>query len=125
MRSVGFFCEDAAMPRTVFYQRFKDAVHRHPAFRETGADLLIPAEDTANETNWPRYGNPESVYLRGARPDLSNEGAFFHYMDRIARYAHDHAGERVLIVNMHPFLRLPVTFKPLPNVVIADGSLAN
>ena len=35
------------------------------------------------------------------------------------------AGKRILIVNMHPFVRLSVTFKPLGNVIIADGSLAN
>jgi len=125
MRSVGFICEDAAMPRTVFYERFKGAVCRNPAYRENGADLLIPAEDTANETNWPRYGNPDSAYVRGSRPDLSNEGIFFRYMDGIARYAYEHNERRVLIVNMHPFLRLPVTFKPLANVIVADGSLAN
>jgi hypothetical protein len=125
MLCVGFICEEAGMPRTVFYDRFKDAVRRNAAFRDAGADLLIPAEDTANETNWPRYGNPESAYLRGSRPDLSNEGIFFRYMDRVARYAHDHADNRVLIVNMHPFVRLPMTFKPLTNVLIADGSLAN
>jgi hypothetical protein len=123
--NIGFICEDAAMPRTVFYQRFKEAVCRRPAFRDTGADLLIPAEDTANETNWPRYGNRESAYLRGSRPDLSKEGVFFHYMDGIARYARDHSGMRVLIVNMHPALRLPVTFRSLANVIVADGSLAN
>src|ERR1051326_6326246 len=125
MRTVGFICEDDALPRTVFYDRFKEAVRRNAAFRDVGADLLIPAEDTANETNWPRYGNPESAYLRGSRPDLSNEGIFFRYMDRVARYAHEHANQRVLIVNMHPFVRLPVTFKPLANVIVADGSLAN
>jgi len=125
MRTVGFICEEPAMPCTVFYERFKDAVRRNPAFRDSGADVLIPAEDTANETNWPRYGNPQSVYLHGSRPDLSNEGVFFRYMDGIARHAHDHSGARVLIVNMHPFLRLPVTFKPLANVIVADGSLAN
>ena len=83
MSTVGFICEDAAMPRTVFYERFKEAVQRHSSFRETDAELLIPAEDTANETNWPRYGNPQSAYLRGSRPDLSNDGIFFRYLDRI------------------------------------------
>jgi len=125
MPGVGFICEDPAMPRTVFYDRFREAVRRHASFCEADADLLIPAEDTANETNWPRYGNPESAYMRGSRPDLSNDGIFFRYMDRIARYAHEHADKRVLIVNMHPFVRLPVTFKCLGNVIVADGSLAN
>jgi hypothetical protein len=30
-----------------------------------------------------------------------------------------------VIVNMHPFLRLPVMLKPLSNIIVADGSLAN
>jgi hypothetical protein len=125
MRGIGFICEEAAMPRTVFYQRLKEAVGRHASYRESATKLLIPAEDTANETNWPRYGKPESAYVRGSRPDLSNEGMFFRYIDGVARYARDHADKHVLIVNMHPFLRLPVTFKPLANVIVADGSLAN
>jgi hypothetical protein len=125
MRTVGFFCEDHAIPRTVFYERFKEAVGRHPSYSHSGADVLIPAEDTATETNWPRYGNPESAYVRGSRPDLSNDGIFFRYIDGVARYASEHTNKRILIVNMHPFLRLPVTFKPLRNVIVADGSLAN
>lgn len=124
MRTVGFILEDGAMPRTVFYDRLSDAVRRHPWFRGDGARLVIPAEDTAQETNWPRYGARASAYLRGGQPDLSPGGPFVGYLNRIADHARSRPGDRVLVVNMHPFVRLSAAFKPFPNVIVADGSLA-
>ena len=49
--------EDASMPRTVYWQLFREALQRNPRYvaDPLQADLLFPAEDTALETNWPRY----------------------------------------------------------------------
>ena len=112
------------MPRTVFYDRFCDAVRRHPAFQEAGAELLIPAEETANETNWPRYGNPDSAYVRGGRFDLIRNDRFARYLDRVVAFALEQPDKNVLVLNMHPFLRLPMRFRPHANIIVADGSLA-
>jgi hypothetical protein len=122
--TVGLVLEDPAAPRTVFYDRLVDAIRRDRRFRGAGARLVIPAEDTAEETNWPRYGNRESAYVRGARHDLSEGGAFARYLNDIGAYAAAHPQQAVLVVSMHPFVRLPNVFRGRGNVLVADGSLA-
>ena len=124
MLTVGLVLEDPAAPRTVFYDRLLDAVRRDRAFRGVGARLVIPAEDTAEETNWPRYGNRESAYVRGVRHDLSEGGAFMRYLNEIGAYAAAHPQQAVLVVSMHPFVRLSNVFRAHGNVLVADGSLA-
>ena len=107
---------DDSMPRTVFYDRFVAAVRANPAFTpdESAADILLPAEDTALETNWPRYGNQASAYMRGA-PDMA---AYNAYLQRVA------ASERpVCIVNMHPFIRVPQLRAAQSHITVADGCL--
>jgi hypothetical protein len=121
---VGLILEDATAPRTAYYDRLLQAVRRNPRFRRSGARLLVPAEDTAQETNWPRFGDRPSAYLRGSPHDLSEGGAFSRYLDRIAAHAAAHGDQSVLVVNMHPFVRLPLILRGLPNVLIADGCLA-
>lgn len=124
MRPVGLVLEDAAVPRAVFYEHLTEAVRRHPWYRESGATLVLPAEDTAQETNWPRYGDRASAYTRGGPPDLAQDGVFVKYLNAIARHAESRPAERMLVVNMHPFVRLPLIFKRFSNVIVADGSLA-
>lgn len=124
MRSVGLILRDSSHPRTVFYERLVESLRRHPAFREGDADILVPAEDTAIETNWPRFGDPASAFLRGSFPDLSRDSPFGRYLNAIGRYAQANPEKRLLIVNMQPVLRLPLLFKPLANVIVADGCLA-
>lgn len=125
MRPVGFILEDPAVPRTVFYENLCEAVRRHAWFRGTdGASLVLPAEDTAQETNWPRYGARASAYLRGAPPEVRNGTPFAAYLNAVADAARARPDRRVLVVNMHPFVRLPLLFKPFRNVIVADGSLA-
>lgn len=124
MIPVGLILEDATAPRTAYYDRLLQAVRRNPRFRRSGARLVVPAEDTAQETNWPRFGDRPSAYLRGSPHDLSEGGAFSRYLDGIAAHAAAHGEQAVLVVNMHPFVRLPLTFRGLPNVLIADGCLA-
>lgn len=124
MLTVGLVLEDPTAPRTVFYDRLLDAVRRDRRYRDAGARLVIPAEDTAEETNWPRYGNRESAYVRGGGHDLSEGGHFMRYLNRIGAYAAAHPEQAVLVVNMHPFVRVPTMFRAFANLLVADGSLA-
>jgi hypothetical protein len=109
---------DDAMPRTVYYERLLDAIRANSRFvaNEAEADLLLPAEDIALETNWPRYGDPMSAFVRGAaQPD----GAWYQaYLDTLSRRR-----EPICIVNMHPFMRLPQVFRKRANFLVADVSL--
>jgi len=67
MMKVSFAVPEPAMARTVYYELFSDAVRRNPRFVEDPAmaDICLPAEDTAVETNWPRFGDQTSAYIRG------------------------------------------------------------
>ncbi len=125
MRPVGFILEDPSIPRTVFYDRLCEAIGRHPWFRPgDAARLVLPAEDTAQETNWPRYGARASAYTRGEPPAFQAGSPLVEYLNRVVAYARANPDRRVLIVNMHPFIRLPLMAKAFPNVIVADGSLA-
>ena len=86
---VSFAVPDPSMPRTIYYDRFADAVRRNPRFVEepVGADICLPAEDVALETNWPRYGNPQSAYVRGQGHDLSEGGGLQAYFSKIVALA--------------------------------------
>lgn len=114
---IGLTARDDAVPRTVYYDRFLAALHANPRFvaDEAQADLLFPAEDTALETNWPRYGDYPSAFVRG-KPDLA---AFDGYLKRLAGMA-----RRLCVVNLHPFRRLPLALKARTNFIVADGCLA-
>lgn len=125
MRSVGFILPNPAIPRTVFHDRLCEAVRRHSWFRDgDGAAMVLPAEDTAQETNWPRYGARASAYLRGDPPEFRAGSPLVEYLNQVAAAARARPDRRVLVVNMHPFVRLPMLFKPFANVIVADGSLA-
>ena len=97
---ISLTCADDSMPRTVFYDRFAQAVRANPTFvpDESAADMLLPTEDTALETNWPRYGNQASAYMRG-KPDMAAYNIYLQHLSGAAR--------PVCIVNMHPFIRVP------------------
>ena len=125
MLSVGLILENGAAPRTVYYDELVKAIRRNPRFRRSGGRLVVPAEDTAQETNWPRYGDRPSAYLRGSSHDLSEGGAFSRYLNDIAAYAAEHADQTLLVLNMHPFVRLPMFFRVFQNIVVADGCLAS
>jgi len=122
--SVGLILPKDDAPRTVFHAELLKAIRRNPRFRHSGGKLVIPAEDTAQETNWPRYGNQASAYVRGASHDLSPDGALNGYLNDISAYAAAHADQTLLVVNMHPFVRLPIFFRAAPNIMVADGCLA-
>lgn len=123
MLKVGFFLRDDAVPRTEYWQQVLTHLGSHAADADGDADLLIPCEDTAIETNWPRYGNPASAYIRGKRHDLSENGGVVDYVRRIAGAAAQRPGQQFLYLNMHPFFRVPLILRR-PNIIVADASLA-
>jgi hypothetical protein len=113
---VAFSLVDDAMPRTVYWQQFREAVERNPRYtpNEAEADLFIPAEDTALETNWPRYGKPESAYVRGRL----HEPTILNYLNRIAT-----ARGPFCVVSMYPSMRLAWAFSQTQHVLVADVSM--
>ncbi len=113
---ISFTLADSSIPRTLYYERLCEAIKRNRRYvaAEKDADLLFPAEDVALETNWPRYGNPGSAFVRGQ----FDEAAYRGYLSRIVA-----SPARICIVNMHPFARLPVMLAPRGNMVVADIAL--
>jgi hypothetical protein len=107
---------DPDMPRTVYYERFVAALRAHPGYNDSPAtaDILFPAEDTAVETNWPRYARPETAFTRGGF-DLSRH---IRYLDRISK-----SHRRLCVINMHPFIRAPLLMSANPNIIVADVNL--
>jgi hypothetical protein len=105
------------MPRTVYWQRFREALQRNSRFTpvEGEADLLFPAEDTALETNWPRYANPGSAYVRGKL----DEPTIMRYLNRLVV-------ERgpFCVVSMFPSMRLAWGYTPCQHVAVADVSMS-
>ena len=124
MLKVGLCLPDDGAPRTEYWDKFIKALKRSTFFSKSGVDLLIPSEDTAIETNWPRYANAESAYIRGKPHDLSNQGQFIKYFERIISLAKSNPNQIFLYLNMHPFFRAPVLLRQLKNMIVADGSLA-
>jgi hypothetical protein len=124
MLKAGFFLQDDAAPRTEYWERFLKALKQSAFFAESGPRILIPCEDNAIETNWPRYGDPASAYVRGQPHDLSEGGHFQNYVARIAASAQGNPDQTYLYLNMQPFFRAPLLFRHLRNVVVADVSLA-
>lgn len=111
------------MPRTVYWQRVLDAVQRRVAAPDDRTDVLLPTEDVACETNWPAYGDPAAAQLRSSSHDYARGGNVDRYLVRIARAARHDPTTRVLVINMHPFVRLPLLLGKIDNVYVADGSL--
>lgn len=121
---VGFCLQDDAMPRTVYWELFLKAVKESDFYTEYDHDILIPFEDTAMETNWPRYGDHASAYIRGQLHDLSENGQFRNYFARIVSKAQATPDQKYLYINMNPFFRAPILLRRLRNVIVADVSLA-
>lgn len=116
MLKVAFVCPDPAAPRTVFYERFSEAVRRGGRYTDdpAAAGLWFPAEDTALETNWPRYARPATAFVRGA----VDPARHMSYLERLKRPA-----TPLCIVNMHPFLRVPTMVRAEDSIVVADVNL--
>jgi len=122
MVCVEFILEDAEMPRTIFWER---ALAVFEALPRVGTPRIhLPHEDIAMETNWPRYANMGSAYILGQGHDLSRSGAVIGYYARLTDWAERHPDEVILVINMHPFIRLPQMFRRIANLYIADGCLS-
>jgi len=119
-----FILPDDSMPRTVFWDHFLAASLKADTRRPDSRELLIPAEDIAMETNWPAYGNQAAAYLRGPAHEIGEGKNVNGYLDKIVDAARHNPGKRLLVVNMHPFFRVPLFLREMPNVAIADGNLA-
>lgn len=124
MLKVGLFLPDDTLPRTAYWERFLQAVKASELFSASAGDLLIPQEDIAVETNWPRYGNPASAYIRGSSHDFTDNGSFRQYFTRIIDATKARYDQKFLYVNMHPFIRVPRILRQQRNVLVADISLA-
>lgn len=116
MLKVALDFKDSTMPRTVFYNHFLRALEMSPAFvvEPAAANLLFPHEDTALERNWPRYGQLNTAFVRGEH----NPSAYQAYLKNIFQVRRP-----LCLVNMHPFIRLPVILQNNPFITIADINL--
>jgi hypothetical protein len=121
---IGFCLQDNATPRTEYWEKFLKTLKQSEYFTESDRDLLIPFEDTAVETNWPRYGNPASAYVRGQPHDFKEGGPFQKYFARVIALARNKPTQKFLYLNMHPFFRAPLLLRHLRNMLVADVSLA-
>lgn len=124
MLKAGFCLQDNAMPRTVYWEQFIKALKQSEYFAQSDVDFLIPFEDTAMESNWPRYGNPNSAYVRGSSHDLSENGSFRRYFAEITAFAENNQNRNMLYLNMNPFFRAPLLLRQNKNMIVADVSLA-
>jgi len=123
---VSFCLQDEAMPRTEYWQQFITAMRQSDFFTEGNADILVPNEDTAMETNWPRYGNMDSAYIRGDRRmhEVKVSSLFHRYFLRAVEFCKSNQTKKILYINMHPFFRPPLLLRGMKNVIVADVSLA-
>lgn len=122
MVSVELILEDPQMPRTIFWEQILAILHAIP--KTGGSRIHIPGEDVAMETNWPRYAKTDSSYIRGLRHDLSASGVVIRYYTQLADWAHRHPHETILMIHMHPFIRIPRLLRGISNLYIADSCLS-
>lgn len=115
--------QDDSMPRTIFWHRFLEALKKSNACLRHSHDSLIPVEDVACETNWPAYGNPAAAYIRGTGHEFGSGQNVDRYLERVVEAARENAAERLLVVNMHPFFRVPLFLRTIDNIYVADGNL--
>ena len=115
---ISLILPDPSMPRTVYYDQFCRLVTQNSRYvpDPAAADVVFPAEDTAVETNCPRYGNAPSAYIRG-QMDLQ---AVMNYLSRLA--ATPLSGQ-VCIPSFHPAIRLTQALAQRPGYIIADLNL--
>lgn len=118
-----FILQDDSMPRTIFWDRFLEAAKKSSACLNHSHDFLIPGEDIAIETNWPAYGNPAAAYVRGVTHEIGNGKNVNRYLGRVVEAAQEKPEKRFLLVNMHPFFRVPLFLREMKNIYIADCNL--
>lgn len=122
MFCISLILEDVEMPRTVFWERLLATLQGVP---NTGTrSIFLPQEDTAMETNWPRYGDRASSYTRGLGHDVSGNGRLKHYYDSVVAWARSHPDDLLLLINMNPFIRVSNMLRLQRNIHVADGCLS-
>lgn len=122
MFRVSLILEDVEMPRTLFWEKLLAMLQALP---DTGTRaIFLPQEDTAMETNWPRYRDRASSYTRGMGHDVSANGRLKQYYDRVVAWARSHPDDRLLIINMNPFIRVSNMLRFQRNIHVADGCLS-
>jgi hypothetical protein len=111
-----FDFRDRYMPRTRFYEHLVSALKSLPNYepRLDKCDFIFPEEDTSVETNWPRYADRDKPFIHGDFDRVRHEV----YLDRLLK-----SQSPLCIVNMHPFIRVPLRMLPNPNIVVADINL--
>src|SRR6185312_8144007 len=116
MLRYSFEFRDRHMPRTRFYDRLLSSLKSLPNYepRLDKCDFLFPEEDTTVETNWPRYADRDKPFFHGDFDRVRHE----LYLDRLLK-----TKSPLCIVNMHPFIRVPVRMSGNPNIVVADVNL--
>jgi len=121
---INLFLEDSNMPRTIFWQNILDAIDELANAEIGSSEIFVPAEDLAMETNWPRYARGLSAYIRGHPHSLVAGSITMNYFDRVLQWADSNPKRNILLINMHPFLRVPLVTKKCKNIFIADVSLS-
>ena len=121
---INIFLEDSNMPRTIFWQNILDAISELADAEIDSSEIFIPAEDLAMETNWPRYGRGLSAYIRGDPHSLVAGSITMNYFDRVLQSAESNPGRNILLINMHPFFRVPLITRKYINIFTADVSLS-
>jgi Exostosin family len=124
---VRFILPDDNMPRTVYWQEFVRACGSLEEFHREGTptrDIHVPTEDLAIERNWPRYARRASAYVRGNTHDLGDDGATIKYLRQVVSWSSGNPDKTVLLINMHPFIRIPLLVSDAQNIIIADGCLS-
>jgi hypothetical protein len=114
--SVSFDYPDPTMARTVFYEKFSHALENSPFYvaDPRSACIRFPREDTAMETNWPRYGNPASAFIRG----VFDSEAHRVYMKFLMEQS-----TPICLLNMHPAYRMSTMLSSRRHLVVADINL--
>ena len=114
--SVSFDFADPTMWRTVFHEKFSTALRNSP-FHVTDprlADIRFASEDIAMETNWPRFGNPGSVFIHG----IFDKGRYSKYLKRLVE-----ADKAFCVLSMNPVNQLPARLSSCRHLLVADVNL--
>ena len=121
---INLFLENPKMPRTIFWQNILDIISSDFLdLSDSYDEIFVPAEDLAMETNWPRYGRGNLAYIRGDSHSLEENSLVISYFSEVLNWAKANPNKRVLLINMHPFFRVPLFCSKYENIFIADISL--
>lgn len=113
---IGFDVADPTMWRTVFHEKFSSALRNSPFHVADPrlADIRFASEDIAMETNWPRFGNPDSVFIRGA----FDKYQYSRYLKRLVE-----SDTTFCVLSMNPINRLPALLSSCRHLLVADINL--